>query len=351
MGRLYLAKDPMLGRPLAIKLIRDEIEDGDVRARFMQEARAAGSLKHPNIVTVFDVGEHEGHPFIAMEFVAGETLSAVIERAEPMALGTKLHLTEQLCRGLAHAHRAGLVHRDIKPANLMVDDQGALHILDFGIARIDGSGLTSTGVAIGTLNYMSPEQVGGQDVDHRSDVFAVGAVFHELLAYQKAFPGTIQDGLMYRIVHGEPASLGEACPELDPAITEMATRAMRTRAAERYQDLDEMANALVEIRQRVDPSGSLDTIAAGDPQTVLSPTSGADQWTSQAPASSSSDRVGPARPPPAGRTCLSRATRVRLTRPSPAGRARPPDADWRNAGGSGPPAPRRRWRPPPSLCR
>ena len=294
MGRLYLAKDPMLGRPLAIKLIRDEIEDGDVRARFMQEARAAGSLKHPNIVIVFDVGEHEGHPFIAMEFVAGETLSAVIERAEPMALGTKLHLTEQLCRGLAHAHRAGLVHRDIKPANLMVDDQGALHILDFGIARIDGSGLTSTGVAIGTLNYMSPEQVGGQDVDHRSDVFAVGAVFHELLAYQKAFPGTIQDGLMYRIVHGEAASLGEACPELDPAIAAMATRAMRTRAAERYQDLDEMANALVEIRQRVDPSA---TVPVGELETSLTPTSGS-QRTSPTPASSSSsDRVGPARPP------------------------------------------------------
>ena len=297
MGRLYLAKDPMLGRPLAIKLIRDELEDGDVRARFMQEARAAGSLKHPNIVTVFDVGEHEGHPFIAMEFVAGETLGAVIDRAEPMALGMKLHLTEQLCRGLAHAHRAGLVHRDIKPANLMVDDQGTLRILDFGIARIDGSGLTATGVAIGTLNYMSPEQVGGHGVDHRSDVFAVGAVFHELLSYQKAFPGTIQDGLMYRIVHGEPASLGEACPELDPAIAEMATRAMRTRAAERYQDLDEMANALVDIRQRVDPSGSWATVPVGELETSLTPTAGS-QRTSPTPASSSSsDRVGPARGP------------------------------------------------------
>jgi serine/threonine-protein kinase len=297
MGRLYLAKDPMLGRPLAIKLIRDELEDGDVRARFMQEARAAGGLKHPNIVTVFDVGEHEGHPFIAMEFVAGETLGAVIERAEPMALGMKLHLTEQLCRGLAHAHRAGLVHRDVKPANLMVDDQGTLRILDFGIARIDGSGLTATGVAIGTLNYMSPEQVGGQAVDHRSDVFAVGAVFHELLSYQKAFPGTIQDGLMYRIVHGEPASLGEACPELDPAITEMATRAMRTHVDERYQDLDEMANALLDIRQRVDPSGSSATVPVGELETSLTPTAGSTRTSPTPASSSSSDRVDPARPP------------------------------------------------------
>lgn len=282
MGRLYLATDPMLGRPLAIKLIRNELEDRDVRARFMQEARAAGGLKHPNIVTVFDVGEHEGHPFIAMEFVAGETLGAVIERAEPMALGMKLYLTEQLCRGLAHAHRAGLVHRDIKPANLMVDDEGTLRILDFGIARVDGAGLTSTGVAIGTLNYMSPEQVGGHRVDHRSDVFAVGAVFQELLSYQKAFPGTIQDGLMYRIVHGEPASLRATCPELDPAIVEMAVRAMKTNADERYQDLEEMANELVDIRRRVDPSGSLASVPAEGLETSILPMSGASRWASRA---------------------------------------------------------------------
>jgi hypothetical protein len=280
MGRLYLATDPMLGRPLAIKLIRDELEDHDARARFMQEARAAGGLKHPNIVTVFDVGEHEGHPFIAMEFVAGETLGALIERAEPIALGMKLHLTEQLCRGLAHAHRAGLVHRDIKPANLMVDDEGTLRILDFGIARVDGAGLTSTGVAIGTLNYMSPEQVGGQGVDHRSDVFAVGAVFQELLSYQKAFPGTIQDGLMYRIVHGEPASLRAACPDLDPAITNVATRALRAAVDERYQDLDEMANQLVDIRQRVDPSGALASVPAAGQETVQVATAGSKRWMS-----------------------------------------------------------------------
>lgn len=296
MGRLYLATDPMLGRPLAIKLIRDELADQDVRARFMQEARAAGGLKHPNIVTVFDVGEHEGHPFIAMEFVAGETLGAVIERAEPIALGMKLYLTEQLCRGLAHAHRAGLVHRDIKPANLMVDEEGTLRILDFGIARVAGAGLTSTGVAIGTINYMSPEQVGGQGVDHRSDVFAVGAVFQELLSYEKAFPGTIQDGLMYRIVHGKPASLHDACPDLDPAITDMATRALQANADERYQDLDEMANQLVDIRQRLDPSGSVASMPQGSQETALIATAGSGRWTSPVVDSSSPSIAAGAQP-------------------------------------------------------
>ena len=252
MGRLYLAVDPVLGRQLAIKVIREEVADADVRARFTQEARAASGLKHPNVVTVFDAGDHEGHPFIAMEHVSGDTLADLIRRALPVPVTTKLHLIEQLCRGLACAHRGELVHRDIKPANLMVDQEGVLKILDFGIAHVAESSLTSTGVAIGTINYMSPEQVAGNKVDHRSDVFSVGTVFHELLTYEPAFPGTIQDGVMYRIVHGEPASLRDACPDLDPSIVATVTRAMRATPNERYQDLDTMAEELGAIRQRLD---------------------------------------------------------------------------------------------------
>jgi serine/threonine-protein kinase len=252
MGRLYLAVDPVLGRQLAIKVIREEVADTDVRARFTQEARAAGGLKHPNVVTVFDAGDHEGHPFIAMEYVSGDTLADLIRRALPVPVTTKLHLIAQLCRGLACAHRSELVHRDIKPANLMVDQEGTLKILDFGIAHVAESGLTSTGVAIGTINYMSPEQVAGNKVDHRSDVFSVGTVFHELLTYQPAFPGTIQDGVMYRIVHGESASLRDACPDLDPSIVATVTRAMRATPNERYQDLDTMAEELGTIRSRLD---------------------------------------------------------------------------------------------------
>ena len=136
MGRLYLAVDPVIGRQLAIKLIREEVADANLRARFLQEARAAGGLKHPNVVTVFDAGDHEGHPFIAMEYVSGDTLADLIRRALPVPVTTKLHLIEQLCRGLACAHRNGLVHRDIKPANLMVDREGTLKILDFARSRL-----------------------------------------------------------------------------------------------------------------------------------------------------------------------------------------------------------------------
>ena len=285
---------PCEGRRLAIKLIRDRTADTAARARFMQEARAGGGLRHPNVVTVFDAGDHQGHPFIAMEYVSGETLADLIRRALPVPVVTKLHLIEQLCRGLACAHRKGLVHRDIKPANLMVDDEGTLKILDFGIVRVAESGLTSTGVAIGTINYMSPEQVAGGTVDYRSDVFSVGVVFHELLTYQPAFPGTIQDGVMYRIVHGEPASLRHACPDLDPSIVQTVEQAMRVQPGERYQDLDAMAEELEAIRQGVD----LDVTAHATPAAELE--------TSLTAASASTMRVPPATPspPPEGLAAL-----------------------------------------------
>ena len=304
MGRLYLAVDPVIGRRLAIKLIRDGTADPDARARFMQEARAAGGLKHPNVVTVFDVGDHQGHPFIAMEYVSGETLADLIRRALPVPVATKLHLIEQLCRGLACAHRHGLVHRDIKPANLMLDDEGMLKILDFGIARVAESRLTSTGVALGTVNYMSPEQVAGDTVDRRSDVFSVGVVFYELLTYQPAFPGTIQDGVMYRIVHGEPASLRHAYPDLDPSITQTVEQAIRVEPDERYQDLDAMAEELGTIRQRLDLD--VDGAASATPASELE--------TSLTPSSASTMRRPPAAPPspPPGSQATLRDEHARL---------------------------------------
>lgn len=300
MGRLYLATDPVIGRQLAIKLIRNEIEDPEVRARFTQEARAAGAIKHPNVVTVFDAGDHEGHPFIAMEYVEGEMLSTIIKERRPLPLPAKLYLTEQLCRGLACAHRAGLVHRDIKPANLMVDAEGTLKILDFGIARVAESGLTSAGVAIGTMNYMSPEQVTGRTVDHRSDVFSVGAVFQELLSHEPAFPGSPQDGVMYRIVHGEPTSLSERCPDLPTPIVEMVSRALRTDPATRYQDLDTMADELVVLRQQLDEDDARPLTPAHELETIMTPSSGRAGW--RPPAS------GPSARPSAGRGASSTLT-------------------------------------------
>src|SRR6185295_10844111 len=207
MGSLYLARDPAIDRLVAIKLLKAGFDDDMARERFAREARATGGLRHPNIVTVFDVGEHHHRPFIAMEYVPGETLAALIRRQAPLLLTDKLAVLEDLCAGLHFAHRAGILHRDIKPANIILDVSGSLKILDFGLARSEGSGITQSGDQLGTLNYMSPEQVVGERLDQRSDVYAVGAVAYELVSYKKAFAGTVPDGAIFRILHTTPEPL------------------------------------------------------------------------------------------------------------------------------------------------
>ena len=201
MGDVYLARDPALDRAVAIKFLREGFDNQEMRERFEREARrrppVAPQHRHADEFGIFD-----SRPFIAMEFVRGEPLSKLIRRRESIPLVRKLEMMEGLCSGLAHAHKTGMVHRDIKPANLMVDnDGGPLKILDFGIVRMAGSGLTSHGVLVGTINYMSPEQITGRGtIDLRSDVFAVGAVLHEVFTYQRAFPGEMTD-VLYKIVH------------------------------------------------------------------------------------------------------------------------------------------------------
>jgi serine/threonine protein kinase len=187
MGSLYLARDPTIDRLIAIKLLQERFDDEAARERFAREARATGGLRHPNIVTVFDVGEHDKRPFIAMEYVPGETLAQLLRRRAPLSINERLAILEDLCAGLHFAHSAGIVHRDIKPANVMLDVSGTLKILDFGLARASDSGITKSGDQLGTLNYMSPEQVVGGHLDHRSDVYAVGAVAYELMSRRKAF--------------------------------------------------------------------------------------------------------------------------------------------------------------------
>ena len=253
MGSLYLARDPEMDRLLAIKLLREDVESDELRERFKREARANARLNHQNIVIVYDVGEDMGRPFIAMEYIEGATLSGVIRERKEMSLDQKLVLMEQLCDGLAYAHRAGIVHRDIKPANLMLDARGALKILDFGIARIGhaaATGMTQAGTLMGTLNYMSPEQMTGRPVDHRTDIFAVGAVVYEFLAFQRAFPGDIQDGVLHRIIHEPPPPLEKFVPGIDKAVVNIVAKALEKDREHRYQDLDQMRQDIAKFRAR-----------------------------------------------------------------------------------------------------
>jgi serine/threonine-protein kinase len=252
MGALYLARDPAIDRLVAIKLLRRGFDTEALRERFAREARAVGRLKHPNIVTIFDVGEHDGDPFIAMEFLAGETVGELIRHGAGLSLARRLKLLEELCDGLAYAHRAGLVHRDVKPANLMVDAEGVLKILDFGIVRIEESGMTQAGVLVGTINYMSPEQVLGTGVDHRSDIFAVGLVAYELLSGKQAFVGTMKDGLLRRIPNVEIEPLANVRPGLDPDVVAIVEKALQKSPEDRYQELAKMRNDLTRARQRIE---------------------------------------------------------------------------------------------------
>jgi serine/threonine-protein kinase len=260
MGTLYLGWDPKLDRQIAIKILLDD--NDELRERFAREARSVASLHHLHIVTIFDVGEYEGHPFIAMEYMRGETLQALIRARLVLSIARKLEILEQLCEGLAFAHRAGIIHRDVKPANMILQLDGSLKILDFGIARIaKSSGMTHAGMLIGTLNYMSPEQVSGQVADNRSDVFAVGAVMYELLSYRQAFPGGIEDGILYRLMNESPAPLEDACPGLDPEIFRIVSRALEKDPRKRYPDLKLMANDLRHIRCVCRPATTMSSSA------------------------------------------------------------------------------------------
>ena len=248
MGTLYRARDPRIGRFVAIKQLRPEFDTRELRDRFSREAAAAGSLSHPNIVTIYDVGEDEGLPFIAMEYVRGETFTDLVGLRPPLSVRRKLQLAGEVCAGLAHAHSAGIVHRDIKPANLIVGSEGIVKILDFGIAKLSSSTMTLPGSVLGTLNYMAPEQVRGMAVDARADIFAVGAVLYELLTHRQAFPGRAANEVLDRILNGVPEPIANSCPDIDPRLADLVNFALEKNADQRIQEIGVLQKELENLR-------------------------------------------------------------------------------------------------------
>ncbi len=260
MGSVYLARARDLDRFVAIKVLREQVFDEELLQRFFREARASANLRHDNIITIYDIGQHEHQPYMALEYVDGQTLFEIIRSQPALPLAEKLSYVEQICAGLHFAHGAGIVHRDIKPANVMVDARGVVRILDFGIARVEDSGMTRDGAMIGTLNYMSPEQMLGRAVDFRSDIFAVGTLAYELITYNKAFPGSFDDGLLQKLPYEDPAPLAQYCEGLPEALQGVLTRALVKRPDDRYASLEDMRGALREIRRDLDPALALETI-------------------------------------------------------------------------------------------
>jgi serine/threonine protein kinase len=197
---------------------------------------------------------------MVMEFIDGESLAEIIRNRINVPIADKLSYLEQICAGLHFAHRCGIIHRDIKPANVMVDKEGMVRILDFGIARIEGSVMTQGGALIGSVNYMSPEQMLGRQIDHRSDIFSVGSLAYELISYQQAFKGGLNDGLLQRLPNEHPPSLSELCPGLPAGLEGVIVRALQKAPEDRFEDLAEMREALLDILQRVESPGEQNTV-------------------------------------------------------------------------------------------
>jgi serine/threonine-protein kinase len=252
MGNVYRAQDPVLNRSVAIKVMSDAIaRDSALRDRFMREAQAAGSLQHPNVVTIYDFGEFEGHLYIAMEFVDGVDLEEMIARRIPMTLDQRLGIVVDVLLGLSYAHRHGVVHRDIKPANVRITPEGRAKIMDFGVAHLDSAKMTATGVMVGTPNYMAPEQVTGQKIGPATDLFAVGAVLYELISHQKAFGADSLHNVLFKVVSEDPPPLAIAAPDSPPGLDPIVRRALAKESADRYQTAQEMANDVAAVRAKL----------------------------------------------------------------------------------------------------
>ncbi|OGS80889.1 MAG: serine/threonine protein kinase [Gallionellales bacterium GWA2_55_18] len=269
MGIVYKANDPLIDRVVAIKTINLGLaleEKEEYEGRFYQEAKAAGRLNHPNIVTIYDVGKSGDVAYIAMEFLQGRELRDIMDDSGLLPVDQVLDIVTQVAQGLAYAHEHGIVHRDVKPSNIMVVRDGHAKITDFGIARMASSAVrTQTGVVLGSPKYMSPEQVMGKTIDQRSDIFSLGVMLYEMLAGQAPFYGENINAIMYQTLNAVPVPPGT----LNPAVPEMANfivaKALAKKLEDRYQNAKDLA---------VDLRACRDTLPRSGKQIDTPPTSG-----------------------------------------------------------------------------
>ena len=248
MGVIYRAHDPVIDRPVALKLVRADLLEGEDRAdymaRFQREARAAGRCTHPNIVAVYDFAVHEGNPFIAMEYVDGQSLAQLLQRHGRLPRDRAVAIVRQVLDALGSAHSQGIVHRDIKPANILLTGDGRVKVTDFGISRVGTSTLTQSGAMIGTPSYMSPEQFRGGEVDLRSDLFSTAAVLYELLTGDRPFAGRTFEEIAHRLFHEPPPPLNSKLPDAPAGLTSFLDTALAKTPDQRFGSATVMSQAL-----------------------------------------------------------------------------------------------------------
>lgn len=261
MGTVYRARDPVMDRIVAIKVISQLMAGRpEQRARFFQEARTAGNLRHPNILIIYDCGEHDNLPYIVMEFLEGRDLKEIIAERENLSLGRRLNIVRQICEGLAHAHRNQIVHRDMKPANVRVLPDDAVKIMDFGVARIADSTQTQTGTLLGTVSYMSPEQCHSSQVTAATDIWSVGVILYEMLTFQRPFVGDNPVSIIHQIVSQPVAPLSEFLDQHPPELDAILGRALAKDLEQRYRDIEEMALDLKRLQEECSRDAFKDTL-------------------------------------------------------------------------------------------
>ena len=267
MGTVYHGLDATIERPVALKTLNPELPGHvltEVKQRFLREARSAGQLNHPNIVTIYEFGEDAGTAFIAMEFLSGKSLQDVMA-AERLPFATIADIMAQIADALDYAHRFGVIHRDVKPANIMLSPHRLAKLTDFGIARVQSSSMTQTGATLGSPKYMSPEQVLGQQVDGRADIFSLGVVLYEMLAAKTPFetPDMTMFSLMQRIVTVPQPAIVSVAPDTPAAFDVILAKALAKKPEKRYQRASELANDLRSFKTLV-PSTDQTTLLAGN---------------------------------------------------------------------------------------
>jgi serine/threonine protein kinase len=262
MGEVYKAQDTKLDRFVALKFLPSQLTASeDDKARFIQEAKAASAMNHPNVCTIHDIQEKDGQFFIVMEFVEGKTLK---DKKDSLSDKQILEIGIQVAEGLAAAHEKGIVHRDIKPENIMVRKDGIAQIMDFGLAKLykesNVSRLTKAGTTVGTMGYMSPEQIQGLDVDHRTDIFSLGVVLYELLAGELPFKGVHDTAIMYEIVNVDPPPISTIKEGIDPELDRIILECLEKDKDERCQSAKELAKDLRKVKKNQRGIGKVEYI-------------------------------------------------------------------------------------------